>query len=172
MSPLATVLCAAMIACGIVGVLTASRLQHGRLGAIIPDAAMLLAMVDVCLLGSRVLAPVAWAALLLVLALGTVAAARRLPVASRWPVAAHALGLVVTAASVLMLGSAHSAARAGHHGNPWLLVAVVLLATGVHVALAVVQLGRAGGGRVPVLRASAAAAGSAAMGALALVGVA
>lgn len=173
MSPLATILCAAMISCGVVGVWTASRMRRGRVEAVLADAIMLAAMIDVCVLGARMLAPVVWAALLLCLALVALALARRSSPTARRPVAAHALGLIVTAVTVLMLGSAHGSGMPAHHGAPGLLVGAVVLASVAHVGLAVAQLRALDAHRRDrrTLRVSAAAAGTSAMAALAVLSV-
>lgn len=175
MTAFVAVLSCAMVACGLVGVVTAARMRRGRIGALVADAIMLVSMLDVCVFETRLVAPVAWAALLLIIALGSLVVGRGETPAGRLVVAMHALGLVVTAATLLVLGGMHAESgvvRAGHHGTPGILLVIVAVVATVHVAMAIHQLWTTDATRshrAPAARVSAAAAGSSVMTTLALV---
>jgi len=112
-----------------VGLCCAVGDRRGRARSVVPAAVMLLAMLAMAA-GWTAVPRLAWAALLVVLGVGTAAGLRRrpnggVPSHARHMVLHRALGLVLGAALLIATGVGHAdaagAGHPGHAGNPLLI---------------------------------------------------
>ncbi|MCU1406361.1 MAG: hypothetical protein JWQ43_2664 [Glaciihabitans sp.] len=171
-------LCVLMIVCAATALALAAIDEHRRVLALASEFTMLVAMVDVCLLGSRLLPAVVWSAALLACAIAR-APGLRAETAGRFSSAVHLGGLILTSALLLLAGGSAHRMTGGtdiHHGAAGSMIPFVAIAVIAYVAAeatVTVQTARArkrSGWRRTAGRAGAASASAVAMFAMVILG--